>query len=225
MRSQLDKWLTTTLLKPIIGWYLRKDRWYRHPLLSQGLLVKAGVFHPSFFFSSEFFADFANRQLVMDKRVCEMGAGSGLLSFLMLQKGAVVTSIERSQVALSGLLFNKQHCNCPERLSIVASDMFDAVNEPPFDFIFINPPYFFKSPATEVQLAWYAGPSGEFFDRFFSQLKKQVHAQSQIYMVLADNCDLAAIENIASVHKWQMKVVYSRKIRWEINSIFQISPQ
>ena len=225
MKAKLDKWITTQLLKPIIGWYLRRDRWYRHPLLKQVLLIKKGVFHPGFFFSSEFFAEFAYQQNVTGKRVCEMGAGSGLLSFLLLQNGATVTSVEQSKVALAGLHFNKERSNYSEHLRIIASNVFDAVQEKPFDFVFVNPPYFFKEPTTEVQLAWYAGSTGEFFDRFFYQLKNQVHPQSKVYMVLADNCDLVAIEKFAAVHNWQMKVVYSSKIRWEINSIFQISPQ
>ncbi len=225
MSTVIDKWLTTRLLKPLIAWYLKRDRWYQHPQLNQAMLIKAGVFHPRFFFSSEFFAGFALRCHVKGKLVCEMGAGSGLLSFLLLQQGAMVTSVDLSQRAIEGLLYNKQHIKTATELNVIMSDVFEKVPQTRFDFIFVNPPYFFKSPQIDAQLAWYAGSDGRFFIRFFDQLKHFVKPSTEVYMVLADNCDLQAIHRLAAIHNWELKEVYSSKIRWEINSIFHVLPR
>jgi len=225
MYKRIDKWITTLFLKPIIQWYLKRDTWYKNKWLPGKLLIKNGVFHPAFFFSSEFLAEFAHTLPLKQTRVCEMCAGSGLLSFVALSKKAIVSSVDISDKAIQGLKFNAQHLFPTVPLEIIQSDGFSKVPRNTFDYIFLNPPYFFKDPSSDADYAWYCGANGRFFEDFFSALPMFTHAQSKVFMVLADNCEVDRIKAIAHRNNWDMIVINSREIRWEINTIFQIFPR
>lgn len=225
MYKQFDKWITTIFLKPIIKWYLNRDTWYKNKWLPGKLLIKKGVFHPAFFFSSEFLAEFAHTLPLTQTRVCEMCAGSGLLSFVAMSQNANVSSVDISDIAVQGLRFNAQQLFPNVPVEIIQSDGFLKVPHNTFDYIFLNPPYFFKDPISEADYAWYCGANGRFFEDFFSSLKMFTHSQSKVFMVLAENCDIDRITAIANGYNWNMSVINSREIRWEINTIFQIFPR
>lgn len=225
MFNRIDKWFTTFVLKPVLKLYLNRDTWYAHKLLPKKLLIKKGVFHPAFFFSSEYLAEYSNSLPLSNTMVCEMCAGSGLLSFIAMSKRAQVYSIDISEVAVNGLKLNAGHLFPDVTAQIIQSDCFLNVHPTNFDYIFVNPPYFFKDPVNVTDYAWYCGAQGHFFQNFFSSLHQYTHSQSKVYMVLADNCEIDRIRAIANGYNWDMVVINSRKIRWEINTIFQFLPQ
>ena len=91
-----------------------------------------------------------------------------------------------------------------------------------FDYIVLNPPYFFKSPDDMSMYAWYCGKNGEFFKHFFSSIKKYLNPKGLCYMVLADNCDIIRIEKLALDYDLSFKLIHEKKIAWEKNFIFEI---
>jgi release factor glutamine methyltransferase len=92
-----------------------------------------------------------------------------------------------------------------------------------FDYIVLNPPYFFKSADDMSMYAWNCGKNGEFFKHFFCSLKKYLDPKGLCYMVLADNCDINRIENLAIDFNLSFKLIHEKKIAWEKNFIFEIT--
>ncbi|HWZ21452.1 MAG TPA: methyltransferase [Cytophagaceae bacterium] len=219
----LLKFFANNFLKPFLKFYLRKERTYTHKGFR--LVVSPGVFHPGFFFSTKFLADFVSKLELKNKKICEPGVGAGLISLSALRKGALVTAFDVNAAAIDNCKrnfeLNKSLFTNPS-FTIYQSDLFDQIPIQTFDYVAVNPPYFFGKISNDASMAWYAGEEGEYFEKFFRQLGDYLHADSKIYMILADNCELEKIEFIAAKYGFQFSLAESKKIWWERNFIFEI---
>ncbi|MES2761922.1 MAG: methyltransferase [Bacteroidota bacterium] len=222
MLDRLQKIYMQTFAKPYVLWYLKKER--TDTVRGFKLIIKPTVFHPKYFFSSTYLFDFVSRIDLTDKNFLEIGCGSGLISLLAYQKKAKVTACDINDVAVecTSLNFAKNFGKEITNVSVLKSDLFDMVPESRFDIIVVNPPYFFEDVKTTDQLAWNCGKNGEYFVKLFSQLRNFVHAESDVYMILADNCEIDKIKNIAKSHQFAFELLVHKKIKWEINFIFKI---
>ncbi|MBL7919723.1 MAG: methyltransferase [Bacteroidia bacterium] len=224
MLDYLHKKYYDLLVQPILKQHLKKVRVYTYRDLQ--LKIYPGVFHPKYFFSTQLFAAFAQQLDLKNKKVCEVGAGSGLLSFIALSKTAQVYSFDVNETAVKGIKENlKSNFKDYGNFNVYLSDLFDNVPANKFDMFFINPPYFFTDPSDEGSYAWYCGKNGEYFEKLFKQLNDYSNHSSQIYMVLADNCDLERITTIAAKYNYLLSLCYEKKIKWEKNFIFNIVKQ
>ena len=220
----LSKRLTNIFLKPLIKQYLKFDTTFRYKNLK--LKVVSGVFHPRFFFSSKYLAGFIEQLDLHGKAFCEPCAGSGLISLLAFNKKANVYCFDIDLKAVENIKFNfKQNfeTDSTNRFQVIQSDGFEKVPEKLFDVIAINPPYFFNSITNESQYAWNCGEKGEFFIKFFKYLPNYLKPLGKCYMVLAENCDLMSIRQIAEQHNFEFLLINEKKIAWEKNYIFEIT--
>ncbi len=222
MLDRLHKKAYDVLVQPFLKHYLKKERWFIYDNIK--LKIYPGVFHPAYFFSTTFFSEFIQGLELKNKKVCEVGAGSGLLSFIALKKGATVCSFDISATAVNGIKENLKN-NFPEakNFNVYLSDLFDSVPENKFDLLFINPPYFFNDPQNEGAFAWYCGKNGEYFEKLLKQIDNYSLPTSQIFMSLADNCDLERIKTIVKKHNYLLNLVTEKKIKWEKNFIFKVT--
>ena len=222
MINRVQKKYSNTFLKPYLIWYLKKERTSK--VRGFKLLIKPTVFHPKFFFSSTYLFDFVTTLNLADKQFLEIGSGSGLISLLAYQKKAIVTACDINTVAVdcTKLNFEKNFGKESSHVLILKSDLFDAIPDSKFDVIVINPPYFFEDVKINTQLAWNCGKNGEYFIKLFSQLNNFILSDSDIYMILADNCEIERIKEIAKSHQFTFELIVHKKIKWEINFIFKI---
>ena len=201
-----------------LKYYLKKDRIAKTP--AGNLLIKTGVFHPLFCFSSLFLWKYISSLNLKKHTFLELGAGSGMLSFYAAKQGAIVTATDISQIAIDGLIHNKKQLNA--QLTIMLSNLF--LNIPPqtFNYILINPPYYPKTPQTESQHAWYCGANFEYFTALFAQLPAFINYNSVVLMSLSEDCNVPQICKIAKQHQFQLVLVKEKRIFWERNFIYQI---
>jgi release factor glutamine methyltransferase len=215
---KLLKAFSQTFIRPPVQKYLSRERDFRHGEII--IKILPGVFHPGFFFSTKFLIEQIEDENPYKKSLLELGAGSGLISFVAEKLGAYVTASDLSQTAIRGLEFNKQKLQ--SKIEIIQSDLFDTIPHRQFDFIVINPPYYRKKVEGETQLAWNCGEHFEYFEKLFSQLRRYVHGQSRILMVLSHDCDTFSIGNIAEKNYWTLKEARRKKFWWEWNYIFEV---
>lgn len=211
------------LIYPWIRFYIKRTRTYRYKGFN--LLVFNGVFHPGFFFSTKFLYRFIDKLPLHGRACLELGCGAGLLTLLMARKGGQVTAVDIDLKAVENTRVNisKNEQQLITKPLILQSDLFDAVGETLFDVIVINPPYFFEDVKNDTQLAWFCGKNGEYFHKLFSQLGRHIHDKSQLFMILADNCDIERIRAIAATHNYRFELANKKRIWWEDNFIFAIS--
>ena len=217
----VQKIFNNLVYKPLLHYYLRYNSFVRH----DGFKVKvlSGVFHPGLFFSTYYLYDFINKLELNNKSLLELGSGSGLLSMLAQRKGAIVTAIDKDPKAVETTSMNfSTNFTTTQNVHIFVSDLFEKIPPQKFDVVIINPPYFFKAVENNQQLAWYCGENGEYFKALFKNLNDYVHKQSEVYMVLADNCEIERIKSLAKENDICFILVNQKKIKWEVNFIFKL---
>ncbi|MGZ3919356.1 MAG: methyltransferase [Bacteroidia bacterium] len=221
MIDAIQKQFADSILKPYLKWYLTRPRVYNYDRLK--LKIYPGVFHPGYFFSTMYFISFLKELVLKNKRFCEVGSGSGLVSLLACQSGADVTAIELSDSAVEGLKENISNNSLSfEKIKVIKSDLFDSVPTQKFDIVFINPPYFFKEISDESSLAWNCGKNGNYFEKLFLQLPGFVTDETDVYMTLAENCEISKIQDIAVRNGQELVCIREKKIKWEKNFIFKV---
>lgn len=218
MREMLQKISANYVLKPYLKWYLKRERFYKYK--NKRLKIYPTVFHPKYFFSTQILLQFIDTLNLSGKTFCEVGAGSGVISYKALEKGASVTAIEVNKIAIQGL---KENFASIQNFEIIHSDLFDKVNTKVFDFIVINPPYYFKKIESEETLAWNCGENGEYFHKLFQQLKHFIDKMSEVYIVIFDSSETKRIENIAEDYNFSFIKVFETKAKWETNYVFKIN--
>lgn len=214
----LVRYIASKTIKPVVKKYLSKTRVYRYKTLT--LMIPPEVFHPAFFFSTKILLGYVLQLELNKKKILELGAGSGLISFAAAGRYADVTATDINPVAVEYLKINSGKNQLPIR--IILSDLFDNILEQQFDIIVINPPYYKKDPKTNLDYAWYCGVNGEYFHKLFSSIKKYMHGESLVLMILSEDCDIEMIKSIAANNCFFLKHVYTRKNLMEKDFIFSI---
>ncbi|MEM7040245.1 MAG: methyltransferase [Bacteroidota bacterium] len=213
--------LAHRILPPITRWYLRKTRTSRYDGIT--CKVPPGVFHPGLYFSTRFMLKHMEKYSLEGKDLLEIGAGSGMISLWCAQKGASVTATDISETAVTTIRENAALNDL--ELKARHSDLFAGLAPHPYDFILINPPYYPGTPKSEAEHAWYCGPEFEYFQRLFDGLHAFRKPQSEVLMVLSEDCNIERIREIAARHAWKLEVIATQQ-RWgEWNFIYAMRYQ
>ena len=208
------------LLKAIANSYLSKTRTFTHNNIT--VKVFPGVFHPGLFFSTKLLIEFMGRQNIRDKRVLELGAGSGLLSLFCAKQGAQVTASDINPTAIKGIESNAKLNQLS--LKVVLSDLFEHLSIHEFDIILINPPYYPRNPEKLEDRAWFCGEDFNYFKNLFSSLGKETREDGPItYMILSEDCAIETILNLAKENGLASDLIFRKKVKMENNFIYKIS--
>jgi release factor glutamine methyltransferase len=219
--NALIKYLIRNTYQPALVKYLSTTRTYIFRDIV--LQVPKEVFHPGFFFSTQLLLHHLAGHILQNKRLLELGAGSGLISIFAAKRGASVLASDINPVAIDYLSVNARENRVS--LDIVHSDLFDSIPLEPFDIIAINPPYYKKNPQKHLEYAWFCGERGEYFEKLFSRLGEFTHAHSLVFMVLCDACDFSMIEQMAAKAGFRWECVFEKKNLIERNFIYSIIKQ
>ena len=209
--------------KPFLRWYLARDRKTR--FRGFHINVRKGVFHPRFFFSSAILCEFVGSLDLHHKTFLEIGCGSGVVSMEACRKGATVTAVDINPEAVLTTRENfAANFTGLQNVEVVVSDLFENIRARRFDFIVVNPPYYFRKPENPAALAWNCGESGEFFEKLFANLPGALTPGGQCFMMISDAAELSRIRAIAEHHNVTIVERQRRKVRWEVNFIWQLIP-
>lgn len=215
------KKISQLLIQPII-----RKRIHRTSIYTQNgitLHLPPGVFHPAYFFSTQFLLKYIRTIEIRNKQFLELGAGNGLISFVASGLGAQATASDISHTVITALQENAKSNNI--NIRIIESDLFANIPPQLFDIIAINPPYYPEDPRNAFEQAWYSGKEYQYFTRLFSQLAAYINSNTKVIMVLSEECDLQKIMDIASLYQFSFHQIIKKRIYWEWNYIFEITFQ
>ncbi|WP_055443827.1 methyltransferase [Lacinutrix himadriensis] len=198
--------------------YYKKPRKYSYENIE--VLVYPEVFPPHLTISTKILLDFIKPLNLQNKSVLELGCGSGIISLFASSKGANVTASDINSIALDALKIASKKNNAS--ISILNSDLFDAIKNKSFDYIIINPPYYPKNPENIKEQAWFCGEDFEYFKKLFQQLPNFLNNTNAL-MILSQDCNINKIQEIASENKLLLESVFEKKVFSEKNYIFKIT--
>ncbi len=222
----LEKRIMNLLYKPFVQWYTSRESTYKYKEIT--VKVKPGVFHPRFFSSTGFLLEFFEYMNFSRKKVLEIGSGSGLISLITAKEGGNVTAIDISPIAventkLNVMLNESKFTESSGRVEVIQSDLFENVPVGIFDLLIVNPPFYEGTPKKNEDHAWYAGKDLEYFQRLFSKCRNFMDRDSEMYMVLSEDCNFTKIFEIAELNSIKIKAVAVRQIITESLYIFKIT--
>jgi len=209
-KKNLGIQIVSRMMVPFAKKYLQKTRTVK--LLGIVLDVPKGVFHPNMFFSTKDMCKFLSGVHLNEKKLMEVGCGSGAISIYSAMNGAHVFCCDINPLAVSTTQLNAKKNNVD--IQVQLSNLFESMQENEFDYIINNPPYYPKDPMNMEENAWYAGKNHEYFRRFFLQSRAKLNKDGVIYMVLSSDCNLTEIKNIASecMYDSRMEATYQHLI-------------
>jgi release factor glutamine methyltransferase len=217
MRKFLKK-IASPFLQKSSAIYLKKRRKYNYKDIS--VWVEPTVFPPFITISTKLLLEFVDQLSLKDKTLLELGCGCGIISILAAKKDSIVTSTDINPIALSALVENAKENDVT--IDIIASDLFENIEENSFDFVIINPPYYPKNPNSIAENAWFCGENFEYFESLFRQLPKFLTPSNSTFMILSVDCELEKIKAIALQNKISFHVVQESKVMGETNFIFKL---
>lgn len=210
--------ISARLLYPLFRRYQRKEHLWKHGDIK--VKVFPGVFHPGLFFSTRFLMEYLSTLELNQKAVHELGAGSGFLSVFCAKAGAKVTASDINPTAVKNVTENAA-INQVE-ITVLQSDLYSNIPLQQFDIIIINPPYYMKKPANIDEQAWFCGEDAEYFRGLFGSIRPYLNDDSQVLMVLSDDCRTDIISEIANAHGFSLNLQKTKKLIAEKNYIFSI---
>jgi release factor glutamine methyltransferase len=211
--------ISAKVLYPIFRRYQRRERLWKHGDIE--VKIFPGVFHPGLFFSTRFMMEYLSTLELHNKRIHELGAGSGLLSVFCSKAGANVTASDINPTAVRNVTENAaiNHVD----ITVIQSDLYTNIPLQQFDIIIINPPYYMKNPANIDERAWFCGEDAEYFRGLFGSIRPYFNDDTQVLMVLSDDCRTDIISEIADANGFSLNLQKTKKLITEKNFIFRVS--
>ena len=191
--------LTSTLRRAVFSlWHARIRRSLaqsdRVTVLGFDLVVAPGVLNPRYFLSSRSLAEYAAGLNLTGKRVADIGTGSGLAALAAARAGAVVTALDVHPTAVQCASENARRNGLAERIRVLRSDVWEAVDPAlRFDLVISNPPFYPREARSPEDLAFAAGAGYSFFSRLAGGLRHRLAENGSLVLVHSSDVPLSEV--------------------------------
>jgi release factor glutamine methyltransferase len=188
------------------------------------LVVPPTVFHPRYFLTSEYFADFIARLDLAGKRVAEVGTGSGILALAAARAGAArVVAVDINPQAARTAADNARRNGLDGCVEAVCSNLLSALAPRPlFDVILSNPPYVAGEPRDLADRAWHAGPDYRDIAALFDQARERLAPGGRMYLLLSSDSDLRLLGGLMERARLRARLVEERSILIESLVMYEL---
>ncbi len=157
------------------------------------------------------------RKISKNKKVLDMGSGSGIQALSALASGA--KSVLASDISSESLAFLRKN-----KIPCVKSDLFDNIHEK-FDLIVFNPPYLpeDKLEDSESALATTGGKKGdEIILRFLKEAKPHLNTNGIILLLLSSLTPMDRIKKLLKSLGFNKEIISSKKLFMETLYVLKI---
>jgi release factor glutamine methyltransferase len=188
------------------------------------LTVRPTVFHPRYFLTSEFFANFLSGIDLVGKRVADVGTGSGILALAAARAGAAsVVALDINPNAAMAAAENAHANGFGHTLIALSSNLLSALTpHPVFDVILSSPPSFAGEPRDLADRAWHAGPDYRDIAMLFIQARERLAPGGCMYVLFSSDSDLDLLGSLISCAGFAARLVAERSILIESLIIYEL---
>src|SRR5215467_3859319 len=188
------------------------------------LVVRPTVFHPCYFLSSEYFAEFISPLDLSGKRVLDVGTGSGILALAAARAGAAhVIAADINPNAARTTAENASANGLGDRVSALCSNLLSALAPGPlFDVILSSPPKHPGEPRDLADRGWHAGPDYRDIAALFDQSRERLKPGGSLYVMLSSDSDLNLLGTLVDRAGFHARLVHEQSIFIESLIIYEL---
>ena len=188
------------------------------------LRVRPTVFHPRFFLSSEYFAEFIDGLDLRGKIVADVGTGSGVLALAAARAGAAsVLAVDINPNAVLCARENAQANGFGDRVTAACMDLLAEVPpHPHFDVILSSPPKHAGEPRDLADRGWHAGPRHSNVADLFKQARDRLNPGGRLYVMVASDSDLDLLGRLIDEAGFRARLAIERSFYIESMLIYEL---
>lgn len=187
------------------------------------LLVLPEVFHPEFFFATDFFlAALERRTIDPGMRALDIGTGSGALAVALGRRGAQVTAIDINPQAVRCARANLLLHGLERQMEVREGDLFAPVSGERFDLIVFNPPFYARQARDLADRAWAGGSDNETLCRFLADAS--CHLRMGGELLVAGSTEAPYTPSLARAPGYRVRLVAQRELIGERLFLFALRP-
>jgi release factor glutamine methyltransferase len=188
------------------------------------LTVRPTVFHPRYFLSSEYFAEFIDGLDLRGKRVIDVGTGSGILALAAARAGAqnVIAADINPNAALNAAE-NARANGVGARVTALCTNLLSALAPGPlFDVILSSPPKHAGEPRNLADRGWHAGPAYRDIAALFDQSRERLKPGGRVYVMVSSDSDLDLFSRLIVRAGFRARLAHERSIFIESLIIYEL---
>jgi release factor glutamine methyltransferase len=198
-----------------------------HTIRAAGFQLKVPptVFHPRFFLSSEYFAEFLDGLDLTGKNVADVGAGSGILALAAARARADhVLALDINPNAALSAMENARANGFGDRIDSACMDLLEALPpQPLFDVILSSPPKHAGEPRDLADQAWHAGPLYRNIAALFRQARERLKTDGLFYIMLSSDSDLDLFSRLIVEAGFRARLAVERSFYFESMLLYELS--
>jgi release factor glutamine methyltransferase len=161
---------------------------------------------------SELLAKCIEDMNIYNKNCLEIGCGSGLLSIIMVKRGAFVMAIDTNSEAVTAAKRNAEQNKV--KINAFVSDMFENVKGT-YDMIVFNPPYL-PVDDWETDATYAGGKTGrDIIERFIKDVKSYLNPDGVVLLLISSLTGEEEVLEMFKKHGMKTRVAARQKIPWE----------
>jgi release factor glutamine methyltransferase len=189
------------------------------------LKVRPTVFHPRFFLSSEYFAEFLDGLDLTGKNVADVGAGSGILALAAARAGADhVLALDINPNAALSAMENARANGFGDRITSACMDLLSGLPpQPLFDVILSSPPKHAGQPRDLADQAWHAGPQYRNIAALFAQARERLKPGGRFYVMVSSDSDLDLFSRLIDEAGFRARLEVERSFYFESMLLYELS--
>jgi release factor glutamine methyltransferase len=190
------------------------------------LRVRPTVFHPRFFLSSEYFAEFLDGLDLNGKSVADIGTGSGILALAAARAGATdVLALDINPNAALSALENAHANGLADRVTAACMNLLAALPPRPlFDVILSSPPKHAGEPRDLADRGWHAGPQYRDVAALFAQARERLKPDGCLYVMVSSDSDLDLFSRLINEAGFRARLAMERSFYIESMILYELRP-
>jgi methylase of polypeptide subunit release factors len=179
-------WLTVQ--RAVLG--RRVGRLVMEQIGDMSVVVLPDVFNPAIFRTSKMLIDSIAAHVGRDRRVLDLGTGTGVAAIRAALAGGQVTAVDLNPEAIRCARINVLLNRVDDRVEVRLGDLFAPVAGERFHLVLCNPPFFRGVPRNPRDVAW---RSDDFLERFPAGLNDALTPDGSALIVFSSHGDEPAL--------------------------------
>ena len=190
------------------------------------LRIQPTVFHPRFFLSSEYFAEFIDGLDLSGKSVADVGTGTGILALAAARAGAA--SVLATDINPNAVLSAEENARLNGFGNCISAACMDLLSEvppqPTFDVILSSPPKHAGEPRDLADSAWHAGPQYRNVAGLFTQARARLKPNGCLYLMVSSDSDLDLLSRLIVEAGFRARLCLERSFYIESMLLYELRP-